>query len=118
MKLNKIRDLKIAKEKHEWSKDIKIKVDYKKWVEFIDDNLDYFIWYENTADGIHRKNNLDKVPENYRKGFIIKLNKINAFSNYNEKEKYYENRILYHREFGIIKLDFQCKLRKKILKFL
>jgi hypothetical protein len=116
MKLNKIRTFKIAKEKHEWSKDIKIKVDYKKWVEFIDNNQDYFIWYENTKDGIHRKNNLDKIPENYRDGFIKKLKKINAFSNYNEKEKYYENRIIYHREFGFIMLDFESKPRKEDLK--
>jgi hypothetical protein len=116
MKLNKIRDLDISKEKYEWVNDVKIKVDYKKWVEFIDNNQDYFIWYENTKDGIHRKNNLDKIPENYRDGFILKLNKLNAFSNYNEKEKYYENRVRYHRDFGIIMIDFESKPRKKDLE--
>ena len=117
MKLNKIRDLEISKEKYEWVNDVKIKVDYKKWVDFIDDNLDYFIWDENTKDGIHLRENMDKIPENFRVP-LSSISKTKAHSNYNEKEKYYENRIRYHREFGIIMLDFQCKLRKKILKFL
>ncbi|RKF03595.1 hypothetical protein C8N26_1985 [Tenacibaculum lutimaris] len=112
MKLNKIRNIEIAKEKYEWVNDVKIKVDYKKWVEFIDNNQDYFIWDENTKSGIHLRENMDKVPKNFRVP-LSSISKTKAHSNYNEKEEYYETRILYHKEFGIIIIKFENKPKRR-----
>ena len=54
-------------------------IDYKKWIDFIESHKDYFIWYEDTEDGIYRKNNMDKVPNDFKEGILYKLNKTNVY---------------------------------------
>ena len=115
MELKRIIDPSIAKEQYEQTYHITNKLSYEKWVEYIETYKDYYVWYEDTSDGIHLKNNINKVPENFREGILLKLNKQQALAEYSEKKGYYCVIIDFHRDYGKISTTFQKKITKKHL---
>ena len=109
MELKRIVDPSIAKEPYEQTRFIMDKLSYKKWVEFIETHKNYYTWYEDTEDGIQLKNNIDKIPENFKEGVLLKLNKQQALAEFNKEKGYYNIIIDYHRDYGKISTTFQKK---------
>jgi len=118
MKLKGITDPTISLEKYEWSFNIKNKLNYDKWVEYIDAHKDYFTWYEDTDDGIKTKNTINEVPEDFREGVLLKLQKQQVRAEYNPKKCWYEVVIDFHKNFGIIHTTFMKPLKKEHLTML
>jgi hypothetical protein len=108
-------ELSIAKEKYEYSNRVKEKLDYNKWVDFIEQNSDYFIWDENTPDGIHLRENIDKVPDWAREG-ILNSNKGKALAEFNTKKGWHEIVIVFHKDTGVVKTTFMKKITKSHLR--
>lgn len=111
MNLRDIKDPTIAKEKYKWSHQVQNKLDYDKWVEFIEKNKDYFTWDEDTPDGIHLRQNLDKVPEWAREG-ISNSAKVKALAELNTNKGWHEIVVDFHKDFGIVKTTFMKKITK------
>lgn len=107
MNLKKVRDLDIAKNPFGLSSEIKEALDYQRWTKFIDSHLDYFIWRENTSEGIKTLANIDKVPESFREGVLVGLNKIVAYAEYNQKKGYYDLNVGYLKEYKRIVISFE-----------
>ena len=112
--MKKIKDLYIAKEKFSNINKMEKKIDYEKWKKFIDTHKDYFTWEDDTADGIYRKNNIDKIPEWAREG-ILNSQKGKALAEFNKKKGWYEVVLSFHKDLGIITTTFQKKIEKKHL---
>jgi hypothetical protein len=115
MNLKQIKDPTIAKEKYKWSHQVQNKLDYEKWVDFIEQNNDYFIWDENTPDGIHLRENMDKVPDWAREG-ILNSNKGKALAEFNTKKGWHEIVIGFHKDFGIVTTTFMKPITKAHLR--
>ena len=86
-------------------------IDYQKWIDFIESHKDYFIWYEDTEDGIYRKNNMDKVPNDFKEGILYKLNKTNVYCTKKLSKNSWDCIISYNIENNI-----SVHLEKKITK--
>jgi hypothetical protein len=116
MNLKKVRDLDIAKNSFGFSSEIKESLDYNKWIEFIDSQLDYFTWRENTAEGIETLNNINQIPESFREGVLQGLNKVVAYSEYNQKKGYYDLNVGFSKENKRIRISFERPPTIKELK--
>lgn len=112
MKLKEIKDPSIAKEKFDYISNVKNKLEYGKWVAYMDAHQDDYTWYENTIDGIYMKNNIDKVPENFREGELLSLSKHQVFSEFNSKKGYYEIRIVFNDKTGVIGTTFMKSISR------
>lgn len=114
--LSMVKDPSIAKEKFTYSDQVKIRLDYEKWKEYVDTHQDYYTWYENTQDGIFKRANLDKVPEFFRDGELKRLNKAQAFAEFNQKKGWHEIVVDFHQDTGVIKTTFMKKITKAHLR--
>ena len=112
----KIKKLWIAREKFNNILHIKNKLSYHKWIEYIDNHQDYFVWYEDTEDGIHIKNNIDKVPDDFIGKTLLSLNKRKALAEFNNKKGYYEVVIGFNDELGTISTTFMKRIKKEHLR--
>ncbi len=106
MKLTSIKDPWISKEKFDYVLNVKNRVSREKWIEFINMNNDYFTWVEDTQEGRRTLENIDNVPENFREGELIRLNKSQALAEYNQAKKYFEVVIDFNNKIGIISTTF------------
>lgn len=92
-------------------------INYEKWIEFIEFHNDYFIWFENTENGTELSKNLDQVPDWAKEGALYKLNKTNAYST-NKIVKYSFDLIVRYFREGIIQIDIEKNMTKKMAKIL
>ena len=79
------KNLAIAREKYNNPLSISEKLSFEKWVEYINIHQEYFTWEDDTADGIYRKNNIDKIPEWASEG-ILNSQKGKALAEFNKKK--------------------------------
>ena len=92
------------------------KIDYSKWVKFIEAHKNYFIWYEDTPDGIYQKENIDKIPENFKEKILYSLNKISAYSTDKIVKRPYDFIVAYNE--GIVRVTIERKMTKQIAEVL
>jgi hypothetical protein len=71
---------------------------------------------ENTADGIETKKRINEVPENFREGILLKLQKQQALAELNQKKGWYEIVLDFHRDFGIVSTTFMKPITKEHLR--
>jgi hypothetical protein len=116
MKIKEIKDPTIAKEKFEWPWLIENKLSHERWIEYIENNQDYFTWEENTISGISLKNNIEKIPINFREKLLISLNKRKALAEFSQKKGWHEIVISYNEKYGIISTTFMKPITKQNLK--
>jgi hypothetical protein len=115
--IKKIRELYIANSPFDFLDDSNLKeLNYEKWVDYIDTHQDYFTWEENTINGIFLKENINKVPEKVRKDVLSGLNKIRCNAEYNNKKKYYDIVVIFHKKLKRIVISFERKVKTDDLK--
>lgn len=113
--MKKIKDPEISKEKFKTLDNVKNKLEHNLWIDFINSNLNYYTWYEDSPDGINLKNNINKVPQDFKEKALNSLNKTKVYAEYNEKKGYYEIILNFNIEYGIVYTTFQKKITKKHL---
>ena len=114
IKIKSNKNLAIAREKYNNPLSISKKLSFEKWVEYINIHQEYFTWEDDSADGIYRKNNIDKIPEWANEG-ILNSQKGKALAEFNKKKGWYEVVLSFHKDLGIITTTFQKKIEKKHL---
>jgi hypothetical protein len=121
MKLNRIKSIRIVKEKPKGSTSKLTKqIEYKKFVEYIEANKDFYEWQEESENG--KKYWAALVETNVPLTdpvFTINLNKHVAYAMFDKKKGYELISVDYNYEFGLIGFQWQTKLTKELmLRFL
>lgn len=115
MKLNKIRELEIAKIPFDITQKCLETIDYKKWIDFVEDNN--FVWKENTEEGKTTIQNLSLIPESFRERVLLSLNKRTACFDFNEKKRQYRILVTFRSDFNYIEINVEEKLSVFDLEF-
>jgi hypothetical protein len=119
MKIRRNDIIKIATSKYKLLGEPPIeKIDYDKWVNFIEAHKDYFVWYEDTLEGIDTKQNIDKVPENFKDRVLHTLNKIRVYGSNKIVKRPYDFIITYSTSDGMITISIEKKMVKEIAEIL
>lgn len=116
MDFKKLRDLDIAKNKFNFSTEISEELIYVDWVGYIESHSDYFTWREKTKEGEETLSNINKVPESFREGVLLGLNKIIAYAEFNQKKNLYDLNVGFVREYKRIRISFERKPNLEDLK--
>ena len=88
MKLDKIRELEIAKLPFDISKKCLESLIYNDWVDFIEAHK--FIWEEDTEAGKDALSGINNIPESFRERVLLSLNKRTACLAFDDKKKHYK----------------------------
>jgi len=114
MKLNKIRELEIAKLPFDISQKCFESLNYKDWVSYIE--MHGFIWKEDTEAGKKTLESLDAIPNSFRDRVLLSLNKRTACFDLDEEKNQYRILFTFRSEFNYVGINIEGKLSVKDIK--
>lgn len=116
LRLNKIRELEIAKCVFDISKACPEPLNYFAWISFIEKFG--LVWKENTVDGKNTLININAIPESFRERVLLSLNKRTACYDFDENKNQYRVLLTFRSELNYIGINIEGKLVIKDLNLL
>jgi len=116
MKLKSSSNINIAKSVMHTANTLLQPLDYQKWKDFIECHNDYFIWNEHTEKGKNRLQNIQNVPEDFKKRVLATLNKGVCLAEYNKASGNYNISVTFYEELNWITIQFSRTPKPEDLK--
>lgn len=105
--IGKLTYLNIDKQSFDPVRSGKGSIDYQEWVKYINDNNKTFVWIEDTEGGKHTLENIETIPEEFKKHALALLNRVRCFAKPNTKKNYYDISVGCSEGSGRVTITFE-----------